>query len=375
MAGLDCGTLRRRIAAFLCDEHRRRREWRSRAIGCRPAGGAGGRLTPLVASPHHRWPRVLDRRGCSGDLAQRVRRAVASTSVAGRARGMRHGHGCPSAGIVLNTGVVHAHIGARSHAARQSLGWSPCGYPGLHSEWHLGRARSGTYTVVAIGAGGGGGGGGSARSENGISDQAGGAGGAAGAVTINDVIAKAGQRYRVVVGKPGLPGAGGAANGGSAARGGTGGSSSFAGIASADGGVGGAGSPGNSDATVLNPVGAGSSSDGTIRAPGSGGGAGPNGGGPSGSSYLYSWPGGGGGGTASATKGGSGGGAAGVSGTDAPGGGIGDMSAANGGTGDTNRIYTSGAGGGGGGGGAPGGVGGSGGSGQGGAVFITGPLR
>jgi uncharacterized protein len=51
------------------------------------------------------------------------------------------------------------------------------------------------------------------------------------------------------------------------------------------------------------------------------------------------------------------------------------MPTADGGTGATNRIFTSGAGGGGGGGGASGGKGGSGGSGQGGAVFITGPLK
>ena len=186
--------------------------------------------------------------------------------------------------------------------------------------------RNGTYTVVTIGAGGGGGGGGSALTAAGVSDQVGGAGGAAGAVTINDVIAKAGQRFAIRVGVGGNPRHRRRANGGSGTRGGTGGTSSCQGVASADGGVGGAGSVGDSDGTVLNPVGAGNSSDGTIRSPGSGGGAGPDGGGMSGSSYLYSWPGGGGGGTASTTEGGSGGGAAGVSGTDSPGGGVGNMS-------------------------------------------------
>jgi hypothetical protein len=235
--------------------------------------------------------------------------------------------------------------------------------------------RDGTYTVVAVGAGGGGGGAGSASTIGGISDQVGGSGGAAGAVTINDVIARTGEHFAIEVGVPGTPGSGGAVNGGSGERGGTGGSSSCAGIAFADGGVGGDGSPGNSNATVLNPLGAGNSSDGTLRAPGSGGGAEVSGGEMSGSSYLYAWPGGGGGGAASATRGGSGGGAAGVSGADSPGGGLGDMPGANGGDGATNRIYTSGAGGGGGGGGAPGGRGGIGGRGQSGAVVITGPLR
>ena len=113
--------------------------------------------------------------------------------------------------------------------------------------------KNGTYTVVTIGAGGGGGGGGSALTAAGVPDQVGGAGGAAGAVTINDVIAKAGQRFAIRVGVGGIPGTGGGANGGSGTRGGTGGTSSCQGVASADGGVGGAGSVGDSDGTVLNP--------------------------------------------------------------------------------------------------------------------------
>ena len=49
----------------------------------------------------------------------------------------------------------------------------------------------------------------------GVANQVGGAGGSAGGVTINDVTARAGRRFRILVGKGGVPGAGGSANGGS----------------------------------------------------------------------------------------------------------------------------------------------------------------
>lgn len=234
--------------------------------------------------------------------------------------------------------------------------------------------RNGAYMVVAVGGGGGGGGGG-ASAIGGVANQVGGAGGAAGAVSINDVIARAGQRFKVRVGAGGSGGAGGAANGGSGGRGGDGGTSSFPGIASADGGVGGLGGAGNSMTTVLAPVAAGRSSFGDMQAPGSGGAATSTGGRPSGSSYLYAWPGGGGGGPAVLGHGGGGGGAAGDSGTIAAGGRMGVMAGPDGGKGSTNRIFTSGAGGGGGGGGAPGGAGGAGGAGVGGFLEIIGPLK
>jgi hypothetical protein len=234
--------------------------------------------------------------------------------------------------------------------------------------------KTGTYMVVAVGGGGGGGGGGAAAIAGGITNQVGGAGGSAGAVTINDFVTRAGRRFRISVGKGGAPGAGGAANGGSGGSGGDGGISSFPGVASADGGTGGPGGTRNSSATVLAPVGAGRSSLGDMQAPGSAGAATATVGEPSGSSYLYAWPGGGGGGPAGSGHGGSGGGAAGTSGTIAPGGRVGAMIGMAGGIGSTNRTFTSGAGGGGGGGGAPGGAGGSGGAGVGGYLDIIGPL-
>ena len=234
--------------------------------------------------------------------------------------------------------------------------------------------KTGLYMVVAVGGGGGGGGGGAAAGVGGVANQVGGAGGSAGGVTINDVTARAGRRFKILVGKGGAPGAGGAANGGSGGAGGDGGVSSFPGVASADGGTGGPGGPGNSTSTVLAPVGAGRSSLGEMQAPGSGGAASAMLGEPSGSSFLYAWPGGGGGGPAGSGRGGSGGGAAGVSGTIASGGHSGAMNGPSGGRGSTNRIFTSGAGGGGGGGGSPGGAGGVGGSGVGGYLDIIGPL-
>ena len=164
--------------------------------------------------------------------------------------------------------------------------------------------RNGAYTVLAVAGGGGGGGGGSARNTDGVSHQVGGAGGAAGAVTINSFFGRAGEQFAVTVGGGGSPGIGGAANGGSGTRGGAGGPSCFPHVAIADGGSGGAGSPGNSSLTVLNPIAAGNSSDGTARAPGSGGGATITGGEVSGSQNLYAWPGGGGGELRPANKGG-----------------------------------------------------------------------
>ncbi len=204
--------------------------------------------------------------------------------------------------------------------------------------------RSGMYMVVAVGGGGGGGGGGAAAVVGGVANQVGGAGGSAGGVTINDVITRAGRRFRISVGNGGTGGAGGSANGGSGGAGGNGGVSSFPDVASADGGTGGPGGAGNSSSTVLAPVGAGRSSLGEMQAPGSAGAASATTGEPSGSSFLYAWPGGGGGGPAGSGRGGSGGRAAGTAGTIAPGGHIGAMTGANGGTGSTNRIFTSGAG-------------------------------
>ena len=192
--------------------------------------------------------------------------------------------------------------------------------------------RAGTYMVVAVGGGGGGGGGGAAMA-GGVANQVGGAGGSAGAVTINDMVTRAGRRFRISVGQGGTPGAGGPANGGSGGLGGNGGVSSFPGVASADGGTGGPGGPGNSSSTVLAPVGAGRSSLGDMQAPGSAGAATATAGEPSGSSFLYAWPGGGGGGPAGSGRGGSGGGAAGASGAIAPGGRVGAMSRNSGGHG------------------------------------------
>ena len=147
--------------------------------------------------------------------------------------------------------------------------------------------KSGLYMVVAVAGGGGGGGGGAAAIVGGVADQVGGAGGSAGAVTINDVVTRAGRRFRISVGKGGAPGAGGSANGGSGGAGGNGGVSSFPNVASADGGTGGPGGPGNSSSTVLAPVGAGRSSLGEMQAPGSAGAATATAGEPSGSSFLY----------------------------------------------------------------------------------------
>ena len=101
--------------------------------------------------------------------------------------------------------------------------------------------KCGMYMVVAVGGGGGGGGGGAAAVVGGVANQVGGAGGSAGAVTINDVTARAGRRFRISVGKGGAAGAGGSANGGSGGAGGDGGVSSFPDVASADGGTGGPG--------------------------------------------------------------------------------------------------------------------------------------
>ena len=266
------------------------------------------------------------------------------------------------------------HTRPSSQLGTQDLSLLPGDY---HLFTHAGTwvaPKSGLYMIVAVGGGGGGGGGGAAAAVGGVANQVGGAGGSAGAVTINDVTARAGRRFRILVGKGGAPGAGGSANGGSGRAGGDGGVSSFPGVASADGGTGGPGGPGNSTTTVLAPVGAGRSSLGEMQAPGSAGAASATAGEPSGSSYLYVWPGGGGGGPAGSGRGGSGGGAAGISGTIAPGGHIGVMNGPSGGKGSTNRIFTSGAGGGGGGGGSPGGTGGAGGSGVGGYLDIIGPL-
>ena len=284
--------------------------------------------------------------------------------------------------LVVTSAVILSACGASATAPQEPVKstTSSVGLGGLTSKsgselfvtsgWFTVR-RAGTYTVIALGGGGGGGGGGSALTVGGVLKQAGGAGGASGAVTINAFVGHVGERLKVTVGAGGKGGAGGTVNGGSGERGVAGGASSCAEVASADGGSGGAGSPGNSDAVVLNPVGAGNSSDGTDRTPGSGGGSGPSGGGISGSAYLQAWPGGGGGGTASANRGGGGGGAAGTAGTDSAGGGIGTMTGPAGGDGATNHIYTSAAGGGGGGGGAPNGAGGAGGAGVSGFVAIT----
>ena len=283
--------------------------------------------------------------------------------------------------ISLDGGNGVAGAASQSHGTTTSSQAGAQDLTLLPGDYHL-FTRSGTwvapktglYMVVAVGAGGGGGGGGSAATTGGVANQVGGAGGSAGGVTINDVTARAGRRFKILVGKGGAPGAGGSVNGGSGGAGGAGGVSSFPGVASADGGTGGPGAPGNSTATVLAPVGAGRSSLGEMQAPGSGGASNAMAGEPSGSSFLYAWPGGGGGGPAGSGRGGSGGGAAGVSGTIASGGHSGAMQGPNGGRGSTNRIYTSGAGGGGGGGGAPGGTGGPGGSGVGGYLDIIGPL-
>ena len=235
--------------------------------------------------------------------------------------------------------------------------------------------KSGMYMVVAVGGGGGGGGGGAAAVVGGVANQVGGAGGSAGSVTINDVITRAGRRFRISVGKGGTAGAGGSANGGSGGTGGNGGVFELSRCCVCgrwrrrtwwsreqqfDG-------PGTRRCGWFESLG-------EMQAPGSGGAASTTTGEPSGSSYLYAWPGGGGGGPAGSGRGGSGGGAAGTAGTIAPGGHIGAMTGANGGTGSTNRIFTSGAGGGGGGGGAPNGAGGAGGPGVGGYLDIIGPL-
>jgi hypothetical protein len=287
---------------------------------------------------------------------------------------------------VIGTIVVLNRAGGVADAASANQGQassSPIGAQDLRllpGDYHLFTRsgvwvapKTGMYMVVAVGGGGGGGGGGAAA-VGGVSTQVGGAGGSAGGVTINDAIVRAGRRFKISVGKGGAPGTGGSANGGAGGAGGNGGISSFPGVASADGGTGGPGGLGNSSSTVLAPIGAGRSSLGDVQAPGSGGSASAIGGRPSGSSFLYAWPGGGGGGPAGSGRGGGGGGAAGISGTIAAGGLRGVMNGASGGTGSTNRIYTSGAGGGGGGGGAPGGAGGQGGSGVAGYLDIIGPL-